>query len=398
MYKNKIKQCKGKNDKAPVAQYRPYVQQFVRTKKLDIDGDFKSICLIKCGGKYYDLFNLPKDKKLVLHGNLNLEDMGLTELPDLSNLVVEGYFNCRKNKLANLLGAPAMVLGDFYADNNELVTLQGLSKGISSLYCKNNRLTSLRYVPEVIRDLYCENNYLRNFNGAPKRVKGILNANLNPLVSFDGFPDKVEGMFHAINTDLEAFENIAGRMKSSVFIYNPKKGFFIVKQKGKLLDLTKQPEGFVYNGFIDVSDCKLQKLPDLSHIIVKEDFYCENNLLTSFVGSPKEVEGIYIGNDNPVTSLEGLPGKIGCQLDLMGCPELVTLKGMSKEIGECLNLYECPKLDNLDYLPQKGCAVMRIDRRLIDKYHIESGATLNDVKKAVAEYNAGLRAGANTRD
>ena len=387
---NKIEQCKGKQDKAPVAKYRPYVQEFVRAQKFDIDGDAKNIGLIKCGKEYYDVFNLPKGKKLVLNGDLDISDMGLTELPDLSNLIVKGYFNCRKNKLKNLQGAPAQVLNEFYCEKNELSTLKGLSAGIRSLHCSLNQLTSLKYMPDVIEDLYCDSNQLNNFIGGPKKVNGMLRADFNPLTSFAGFPDSVKGEFRAVNNDLEHIDDIAGCVKGSVFIYIPKTKALIVKQKGKLLDLTKQPEGFVYKGYIDLSKCGLEKLPDLSHVIVTDCFYCENNRLTSFAGSPKEVGEVFIGNNNPVTSLEGLPEIIREQLDLIDLPKLKTLKGISKEIGKFLSLYGCPKLEDLDFLPQKGCEAMCIDERFIKKYHLEKGASLQELQSAVAKYNAAI--------
>ena len=384
----KIEQCKGKQDKAPVAKYRPYVQEFVRAEKLEISGDVKNIGLIKCGGKYYDIFNLPKDKKLVLNGDLDVSGMELTELPDLSNLIVKGYFDCSKNKLSSLRGAPRQVLKEFCCRGNRLTSLKYISDGIKDLDCSHNRLTSLEYTPQEIGDLYCESNYLKDFTGAPRIVRKMFRADFNGLTSFAGFPDKVGGEFRAIHNNLEQIEDISKRVKGSIFIYNSSKNFFIVKQNGKLLDLIKQPDGYVYKGYIDLSRCSLQKLPDLSRIVVSDSFFCEYNQLTSFVGSPKEVREVYIGNSNPVTSLEGLPEKIGCQLDLEDCCELITLKGISKEIGVRLNLYECPKLKDLDYLPETECKSIGVDERFVKKYHLPKEVCLQDLRTAVARYNA----------
>ncbi len=386
----RIVQCKGKQDKAPVAKYRPYVQEFVIRKKLEVDGDTKNIGLIKCGGKYYDVFNLPKDKKFVLNGDLDVSGMELTELPDLSNLIVKGYFSCRKNKLTSLKGAPQQVLGEFYCEKNKLTSLEYLSEGIKDLYCSHNQLTSLEGAPEELEDLFCDANLLKDFTGAPRLVKKMLRADFNSLTSFAGFPEKVGGEFRAINNNLEQVDDISQRVRGAVFVYNPSKDFFIVKQRGKLLDLTKQPDGFVYNGYIDLSKCDLKKLPDLSRVVVTDDFYCEDNQLTSFIGSPKEVGEVYIGDNNPVTSLVGLPEKIGCQLDVVNCQKLITLKGISKEIGERLNLYECPKLKDFDYLPERGCNSIGIDTRFIKKYHLEEGGSLEDLRAAVARYKASL--------
>ncbi len=396
--KGTIKQCKGKQDKAPEAKYRPYIQQFVRAKKLAIGGDFKSICLIKYHNEYYDLFNLPKDKKIILNGDLDISDMGLTELPDLSNLIVKGSFFCNKNKLSNLLGSPLQVLKDYDCRGNNLTSLLGISSQIGSLVCSHNQLTSLEYAPETVYDLCCECNQLRDFGGAPKNIKNMLKADLNPIVSFAGFPDKVNGDFRAINNDLENVEDIADRVKGSIFIYNPKKEFFMVKQQGKLINLLEQPEGYVYHGYIDISNCGLEKLPNFSKISIDGDLYCEENLLTSFVNAPKEVSGIFHADFNPVRSLEGLSKKVGMQLDLSGCDKLRTLKGISEEVDGMVMLYGCSKLKNLDYLPQKGCIGLGLEKKLLKKYNIAERADMNSIRAAIAKYNAGLIAAAKTKE
>ncbi len=393
-----VEQCKGKQDKAPLAKYRPYLQEFVLSQKFEIEGDVKSIGLIKCGGKYYDVFNLPKDKKLVLNGDLDISDMGLSELPDLSNLIVKGFFDCGKNKLSDLQGSPLQVMEGYCCSVNELTTLKGLSSKVGSLDCSHNKLTKLEYLPDVIDDLCLESNCLKDFTGAPKIVRGNLNANFNPLISFAGFPEEVDGEFRAINNDLAQVEFIADKVKDSVFIYNQSKDFFIVVQDGEMIDLTKQPDGFVYKDYIDLSFCNLKKLPNLSHIIVDGDLYCEGNALTSFVGAPKEVRGVFIGNGNPVTSLEGLSKKIGDQLDLIDCPELVTLKGISEEIENHLNLFDCPKLENLDYLPQKGCETINIDDKFVEKYHLGKSVSLAELKAAVAQNNIITKNAAHNRE
>ena len=391
-----IEQCKGKQDKAPVAKYRPYIQEFVRAKKLDVNGDIKNIGLIKCVGEYYDLYNLPKDKKLVLNSDLDLSDMGLTELPDLSNLIVKGSFDCRKNKLSDLIGSPLQVLKEYDCSENRLTTLKGLSVGIRSLFCSCNQLTSLDYAPEVIKDLRCDRNLLKDFSGAPRRINGSLMADLNPFISFAGFPDKIGGDFKAVNNNFEYVEDISKKVRGCIYIYNQNRDFFMVKQKGKLLDLTKQSDGFVYNGYIDLSNADLKKLPNLSHIIVTESFYVDKNKLSSFVGAPKEVGEVFYANENPVINLEGISRKIA-HLDLGECPKLNSLKGISEEITNSISIFGCPKLNDLDYLPLNGAASLYVDNKLCRKYHLSKTATLQDIRTAVAKYNAAMIKSSNER-
>ena len=61
---------------------------------------------------------IPDD--MVFRGNLDLSDMGLTELPDLSAVTVTGHFICSSNQLTSLQGAPQKIGGDFICDDELL--------------------------------------------------------------------------------------------------------------------------------------------------------------------------------------------------------------------------------------------------------------------------------------
>jgi len=91
-------------------------------------------------------------------------------------------------------------------------------------------------------------------------------------------------------------------------------------------------ENKVFDGDIDLSDLALEKLPDLSDIIVTGNFECYYNNLTSLNGSPKEVGGDFDCSENKLTSLEGCPEKVGGYLY---CPnnEIMSLEGCPAEIG-----------------------------------------------------------------
>ena len=60
-------------------------------------------------GKTYNLYDMPKG--FVIKGTLNLSRKGLTELPDLSEVVIEGNFECHDNQLTSLVGVPQMNKG-----------------------------------------------------------------------------------------------------------------------------------------------------------------------------------------------------------------------------------------------------------------------------------------------
>ena len=93
-------------------------------------------------GKTYNLYDMPKG--FVIESNLNLSNIGLTELPDLSEVVVKGNFACYGNKLTSLEGAPKEVGGGFYCYENELTSLEGAPQKVGGCFgCENNQLTTL---------------------------------------------------------------------------------------------------------------------------------------------------------------------------------------------------------------------------------------------------------------
>ena len=129
-------------------------------------------------GQYYDVFNLPKDKEFVINGDLYISRYSFKRLPDLSNVIVKGNFNCSWcENLTSLEGAPKEVGGDF-----------------SCWTCKN--LTSLKGAPEEVGRYFncswCEN--LTSLEGAPKEVGGDFSCwACKNLTSAKGLPAKIGG-------------------------------------------------------------------------------------------------------------------------------------------------------------------------------------------------------------
>ncbi len=338
----KIEQCKGKQDKAPVAKYRPYVQEFVIRKKLEIEGDAKNIGLIKCSGKYYDIFNLPKDKKLVLNGDLDVSDMGLERLPDFSNLVVKGNFYCCGNKLSDLYGSPAQVLGNYDVSGNNLKDLRGIIPHVKDLDISGNPIEKLDNLPMIDRNLT------------------------------------------AINVEIENMSDVPTDIKGDVFVSNKQNTLFVVKQAGKYYNLLEQTDGFVYNGDIYIP-YGTEKLPDLSHIVLNGSFECSGSKITSLRGSPKCVTGYFDVGDTLITSLEGMPEKIGESVDLVSNHRLKSLKGIARSIEGNLNLNGCTELKEFDALPQEISGKIIFGEELAKKYHLSVwGVSLDEVKAAVA--------------
>ena len=111
--------------------------------------DVVNSLFIKQDGKFYDLYDLPDG--FVIKGDLDLSGKGLTELPDLSKVIVEGNFLCEHNQLTSLEGAPQEVGGDFSCSYNQLTTLQGAPQKVGGYFsCENNQLTSLQGISKEI--------------------------------------------------------------------------------------------------------------------------------------------------------------------------------------------------------------------------------------------------------
>ena len=69
-------------------------------------------------GQKYDLNHLPEG--FVIKGDVDLSNKELTELPDLSKVIVEGNFDCSYNQLTSLAGAPEKIGGNIYSGSDFL--------------------------------------------------------------------------------------------------------------------------------------------------------------------------------------------------------------------------------------------------------------------------------------
>ncbi|MBR1826012.1 MAG: hypothetical protein IJ770_05445 [Alphaproteobacteria bacterium] len=142
-------------------------------------------------GVKYNLYDMPKG--FIIKGDLELINKGLTELPDLSEVIVEGSFDCSKNKLTTLKGAPKEVGGDFKCFKNQLTTLEGAPNEVGGDFkCFKNQLTTLEGAPnEVGGHFTCSRNKLITLKGAPREVGGYFGCSENELTTLKGAPKEV---------------------------------------------------------------------------------------------------------------------------------------------------------------------------------------------------------------
>lgn len=138
-------------------------------------------------GKKYDLFNLPKG--FIINGNIDLSHMDLTELPDLSTVIVRGAFDCSRNMLKSLNGAPKKV-ERFDCSFNVLQSLEFGPKKARFYNCSWNRLKDLVGAPEEVEEFICSYNDLESLNGGMKKAL-VYDCSMNKLKSLTGAPHEV---------------------------------------------------------------------------------------------------------------------------------------------------------------------------------------------------------------
>ncbi len=182
-------------------------------------------------------FRRQPNGSLIVDGDLDISSKGLTSLPDLTSVIIQGMFLCNYNKLTSLRGAPQNV-GSFSCEGNQLTTLVGAPQNVGgSFNCSHNQLTSLIGVPQVIvenfyctfnlltsledgplavgRDFRCDYNQLTSLKGAPSSfVAGAVTCTNNPLTSLEHAPPK----FQVLQSDFGTFnswDDIPERLRTS---------------------------------------------------------------------------------------------------------------------------------------------------------------------------------------
>jgi len=122
----------------------------------------------------------------IIDGNINLANLHLTELFDLSDVEVTGDFYCNGNDLSNLTGAPKTVNGSFYCSDTSLTSLKGAPHTVGGDFrCHRNNLTSLEGAPETVGgDFYCDGNNITSLEGIPKTIGGFFCINKSLINKF----------------------------------------------------------------------------------------------------------------------------------------------------------------------------------------------------------------------
>ncbi len=285
----------------------PYVQQFIKQQGFDVLYGQEKIGLIfqieEKQGKYYNLWDLPDG--LVLHADLNLHGMHLTQLPDLSKVTLCGSFDCSGNSLTDLTGAPRSVTGNFN--------------------CSDNHLTSLKGAPEKVGGSFdCSNNRLSDLNGTPRFVGCSFNCSSNELKSLQGFPEMPENFGGDIDCSSNMLTNFEG-------LPQLEKVHAFDCAHNQLVSLQGAPQ-FI-GGSFNCRDNNLKSLEGAPRF-VQMTFNCSCNELTDLVGGPEYVCEL-VCNFNRLSSLNGRPLKY-VNIDCYNNP---TLKDLPSEDTEFFRIH-----------------------------------------------------------
>ena len=164
---------------------------------------------------------------------------GLTDFKGVRFGSVSGHFNCSKNSLTSLEGAPQSVGGSFDCSINELKSLEGAPQSVGGSFdCSSNKLKSLEGLPDGFSagtDFDCSNNELKSLKGLPDvfKVNGYFDCSRNELTSLEGAPQSVGGAFYCSINELKSLEGAPQSVGG---------GFYC--SSNKLESLKGLPDGF----------------------------------------------------------------------------------------------------------------------------------------------------------
>lgn len=196
-------------------------------------------------GVEYNLYKMPKvgaDELFYIEGNLNLSNMGLTRLPDLSDCQVNGSFDCSHNPLTSLRGCPMYVCGDFTCTHTNITTLKHMSNVEDSfdanINLSHNKLKNLQGMSESIDvlDAFIDvsHNDLTNLCGIGRagQIK-FLNCSHNKLKSLSGINQECQyatidcsyNNLSRLNPDESLFSTIKWSKEDGAYGYDGRLGF-----------------------------------------------------------------------------------------------------------------------------------------------------------------------------
>ena len=262
----KLRQCKGRGNFTVNSKYISYIQSFVEQNGYEIISDMKNVGLIKKNGKYYNLFDLPKDEIFMIYGDLDLSDMKLKKLPNLSNVSVMGDFDCSSNCLEDLNGLPKRAKR-LLCGNNHIREISSLPEGVEVVFCQNNLLSELPVFSEQIKEVFCGGNRLEKLSIQAQGLR-CLEVGNNHIKQIDSLPEGLRILDCSWN-ELECLENLPNSLRVLRCDNNQLKG---------LGNLPKNLEEL---------DCENNLIKSLENVPAGIKLRCNGNPLVNFAGQVK---------------------------------------------------------------------------------------------------------------
>lgn len=166
-------------------------------------------------GVEYNLYKLPKG--FVIRGNVDLSNMGLTKLPNMSAVEIDGHFCCSLNPLKSLIGCPHTVR-IFSCEYTDIRDMRGGPKLAEEVHVSHNRLISLDGAPRTLMD----DERLWEPNEEKYWVEFLeFDCSDNELTSLTGLPAGWDWIHCENNqiTTLSAIESYASRSDEDIHVY-----------------------------------------------------------------------------------------------------------------------------------------------------------------------------------
>ena len=125
----------------------------------------------------------PKTGLVDVDGEFYCQDQNLTDFKGVRFGEVSKFFDCSRNSLTSLDGAPQKVGGGFRCYSNKLTSLEGAPQTVGGDFmCHSNQLVSLKGSPQIVTgNFYCSRNQLTSLEGAPPMVAGIFISSENVI-------------------------------------------------------------------------------------------------------------------------------------------------------------------------------------------------------------------------
>lgn len=309
-------------------------------------------------------------------GPINLENMMLTQLPNMRHLKNVTHLNLSGNKFKDLQGCPFAIKGSLTINHSGLESLVGCPQTIGgSLIVTNNKLSSLEGCATSIKGNFdISGTPVGSLAHGPQFVGGHFNASQTGLTSLEGFPKVVGKSIYLLYNKLETLSNLPNEVNGDLHLQNNKltslKGcprviigsFRVDGNQIKDLDLEHGPDhvdgdinlygmnmtslrGFPTHagGVIDLTLCKkLESLEGLPSVVNGKLTlnYCRS--ITSLKGGPEHVKGSFIIHGTAVTSLKYGPLKVDGSYLANSC-KLTSLEGLAPYIKSAVQLANNPK-------------------------------------------------------